>query len=70
MNKQEMARLKLLDAVDRLTEADGLCRALDMALENDDSADSEALRQLLLVISEKVVRARGYVDEAREAALG
>ncbi|MEI5680529.1 MULTISPECIES: hypothetical protein [unclassified Mesorhizobium] len=69
MNTQEMARLKLLDAIDELDVTSGLCRALDMALENDDSENSEALRQLLIVISNKVAKARGYVDEARESVL-
>jgi phage I-like protein len=56
----------LLDAVDEMDRASALCRALDMALENDASEDEEALRQLLTAIELKIRKVREAVDVARK----
>ncbi|MER9691959.1 hypothetical protein NKJ16_08475 [Mesorhizobium sp. M0179] len=61
----EDARSAMVDAVDKLGIATALCRALDMALENDGSADEEPLRQLLIAIEDKITDASKAINAAR-----
>ncbi|ESZ37544.1 hypothetical protein [Mesorhizobium sp. L2C067A000] len=61
----EGARSAMVDAVDKLAIATALCRALDMALENDGSTDEEPLRQLLIAIEDKIADASKAINAAR-----